>query len=183
MRKGGIYKIINTVTNKIYIGSAIYLCRRKAQHLSNLRLNKHSNKYLQNSWNKYKEKNFKFEIIEYVPNNTDLITKEQYYIDNLKPAYNLRKLAHSNLGIQHSSETKIKIGTSRLGHKASLSTLEKISMPILQYDLNNNFIKEWSSIREASRQLKLNSGGLSKTCNNKPSRSSCGGFKWKFKIN
>jgi hypothetical protein len=53
------------------------------------------------------------------------------------------------------------------------------SKPILQYDLNNFFIKEWSSIREASRQTKIQQNGISRCCNKKQKQS--GNFIWKFK--
>jgi hypothetical protein len=36
--------------------------------------------------------------------------------------------------------------------------------PILQYDLDNNFIKEWNSIKEASIVLNINSGRISSCC-------------------
>lgn len=48
-----IYKIINTINGKIYVGSAKYFAGRKGEHYSMLRNNKHSNKHLQNSYNKY----------------------------------------------------------------------------------------------------------------------------------
>lgn len=46
-------------------------------------------------------------------------------------------------------------------------------------DLNGNIIKEWDSINEAGRTLKIHN--ISNACNN--ARKSAGGFKWKFKNN
>jgi len=51
---------------------------------------------------------------------------------------------------------------------------------VIQYDLNNNFIKEWPSGKEASRKLNLQQAGINGVCNNKGKK--CGGFIWKFKI-
>ena len=51
----GIYKIINVVNNKFYVGSAVDLKRRKTRHFSELRTGKHNNRYLQSSWDKYGE--------------------------------------------------------------------------------------------------------------------------------
>lgn len=45
----GIYKITNTKTGKIYIGSAVDLRRRLYAHLKSLRRNSHDNTYLQNA--------------------------------------------------------------------------------------------------------------------------------------
>ncbi len=63
MKKIGIYKIKNIINNKVYIGSSINILDRKRTHLYKLRKNKHENNHLQNSFNKYGEKNFIFSII------------------------------------------------------------------------------------------------------------------------
>jgi group I intron endonuclease len=48
------------------------------------------------------------EILEYC--DLDLILKrEQFYIDNLKPIYNILKLAGSPFGYLHTEEAKAKI--------------------------------------------------------------------------
>jgi hypothetical protein len=57
-----------------------------------------------------------------------------------------------------------------------LKNLKKI---VLQYDLNENFIKEWPSIREASNMLKIHESGISQNLNKK--QKTAGGFIWKFK--
>lgn len=101
----GIYKIINLINNKIYIGSAINLKRREYEHFRMLEKNIHYNDYLQRSYNKYKQENFKFEIIT-LCNKEELINLEQYYIDTLKPEYNNCKTAGSMLGFKFSDESK-----------------------------------------------------------------------------
>lgn len=45
----GIYKILNTANNKVYIGSSININNRWAKHKALLRHNKHENPKLQNS--------------------------------------------------------------------------------------------------------------------------------------
>ena len=64
--KSGIYKWVNLVNKKIYVGSSIYLSDRKYSHLICLKKNCHQNIHLQSAFNKYGEQNFKFEIIEIV---------------------------------------------------------------------------------------------------------------------
>jgi hypothetical protein len=44
------------------------------------------------------------EIIEYC-SPTTIIEGEQYYLDNLKPEYNILKVAGSSFGFKHSIET------------------------------------------------------------------------------
>lgn len=60
----GIYKIINNINGKSYIGSSRNICNRLRCHYYELRNNKHCNKRLQNSWNKYGEENFEFQLVE-----------------------------------------------------------------------------------------------------------------------
>lgn len=80
----GIYKITNIVNNKIYIGSSNKINIRWNNHKSALRSNRHHNEHLQRSWNKYGEENFTFEILEYIKDESQLIKREQYYIDSYK---------------------------------------------------------------------------------------------------
>lgn len=105
-KESGIYKIINLINNRIYIGSAVNLRYRNIHHYHFLSLNKHHSITLQRAWNKYKEQNFKFEILELVKDKSQLISREQYYIDLLKPEYNILKIAGSRLGSKHSKETR-----------------------------------------------------------------------------
>jgi len=48
------------------------------------------------------------------------------------------------------------------------------------YDLQNNFIQEWESGKEASRILNIFQSNINNCCNNKV--KTAGGFIWKFKI-
>ena len=59
------------------------------------------------------------------------------------------------------------------GKKASKS----LSKKILQYDLNNNFIKEWESIKQAKEELKIHR--ICDVC--KKRRKTAGGYVWKYK--
>jgi group I intron endonuclease len=115
----GIYKIENIQNGKFYIGSAVNLEGRKRQHLSDLSLNKHSNRHLQFAWNKYGSENFKFDILETCEKD-NLLAREQFYIDNLNACiagYNLNPLSVSSLGIVHSEETRKKLSESHKGQR------------------------------------------------------------------
>lgn len=57
---------------------------------------------------KHKHCNFSLEILEYCePSN--VISREQYYLDLLKPEYNILKIAGSSLGFKHTEETLIQM--------------------------------------------------------------------------
>lgn len=197
--KSGIYRIRNLINNKFYIGSAINLNKRKNQHFHYLRKNKHHNKPLQNSFNKYDEKSFIFEVMCYCYKE-DLVTNEQFYIDKYKPQYNICKIAGSSLGrkpteetiikmkishskrnCKHSKETKFKISLSNKGKIISSKQKEDIrkslSKPILQFDREGNFIKEFSSSKQAFMETNI----FNITAVLKGYRKYAGNCKWTYK--
>ncbi len=122
MLKSGIYKITNIINGKIYIGSAINIKKRKTYHLWELNNNKHSNKHLQKSFNKYGETAFKFDTIENCEIN-DCVKREQFYIDLFISQgvnmYNICLKAGSVLGRKMSEETKKNIGLKNSNKKLS----------------------------------------------------------------
>ena len=64
MKKCGIYIITNLQNGKRYIGSSKNLYERLYKHFYDLENNKHSNTYLQNSWDKYGGESFIYGILE-----------------------------------------------------------------------------------------------------------------------
>jgi group I intron endonuclease len=108
----GIYKITNTISNKIYIGCASNVRTRINGHLYDLRKDKHNNSYLQKAWVKYGEESFIFEMIEEC-DITKLHAKEHYWVNKLNCldrsiGYNLKPTDPNGCSI-HSEETKKKI--------------------------------------------------------------------------
>lgn len=102
--KSGIYKIVNTHTNRIYIGSSHeFKSRWYNGHAGSLRTGKHQNKFLQADFNKCKEALggtddfLEFHIIQLMEGSTKEERKivEQIwidkYFDNGKLCYNLKK--------------------------------------------------------------------------------------------
>lgn len=80
----GVYKIVNIVNDKIYVGSSKDIEKRWDNHRTALNERNHANTYLQNAWNKYGSANFRFEIIEECEPSIQF-EREQYYLDLLKP--------------------------------------------------------------------------------------------------
>lgn len=80
--KSGIYQIRNLVNNKIYIGSTSDFYERCRDHFGLLKSNGylHHCKHLQNSFNKYGEQNFIFEVIEFCKPDIRYEV-EQYWLD------------------------------------------------------------------------------------------------------
>lgn len=113
--KSGIYQIKNLVNGNIYVGSAVDFKDRWRKHRQDLDKNKHDNEHLQRAYNKYKDENFEFTILEYVEDKTILIKREQHYINTLNPEYNICRIAGSTLGKKHSEDAKKKMSESRKG--------------------------------------------------------------------
>lgn len=102
----GIYEILNTKNNKRYIGSSINIETRLSQHKSSLKHNRHSNTYLQRSWNKNNGESFVFKPL-IVCSEPDLLFYEDLIITGYKAnersfGYNLRLVAASNAGMPSS---------------------------------------------------------------------------------
>lgn len=125
-KKQVIYAILNIINGKSYIGSAINFDRRKKTHLRLLNKNSHHSIKLQNAYNKYGVDSFLFKIIEEIVNVENIIQREQFWLDKLKPEYNMTLTAglNSHLGLKRSEETKKKISESLKGRKLSKEHIE-----------------------------------------------------------
>lgn len=84
----------------------------------------------------------------------------------------------------HTEKSKKKISEKMKGYVFSKERNQKIgkanSTSVLQYDLEGNFIKEWSSLTEASLKTKTNRSSISNCINNK--LKSTNNFIWKQKL-
>lgn len=108
----GIYRILNCMNGKNYVGSAVSIKGRFAVHICELRSGKHHSIKLQRSWNKHGEDAFKFEVLEFCEKKELLIEREQFWIDDLNSfvgGYNANPRAGSALGRKQSVETKAKL--------------------------------------------------------------------------
>jgi len=115
----GVYTITNVINGKIYVGSTVNsFNKRKNQHFSLLKQNKHTNPYLQNSFNKHGENNFKFEILE-TCSVEFCLSQEKYWINMLNTkstlyGFNVIDPITNRLGFKYTEESKLKMKNSRL---------------------------------------------------------------------
>ena len=93
----GIYKILNNITGEYYIGSSRDVKDRWRRHRLKRNLKKPTT-LLYKAIKSYGIENFSFSILEECDEGV-LLKKEQEYIDNLKPKY--------NMGIAKSSMTPV----------------------------------------------------------------------------
>jgi group I intron endonuclease len=99
----------NKVNGKTYIGSSVDLGRRFSEYFRDSYLKKKDNMAIYKAINKYGHSNFSLEIFEYCERGK-VRAREQYYLNNLPPEYNILPIAGSSLGCHRSEETKAKIG-------------------------------------------------------------------------
>jgi len=136
----GIYKIINVVNNKFYIGSAVSLRKRKSRHFSELRTGKHNNRHLQAAWVKYGEQAFVFVVVEEVEDRTLLLEAENRWlkehvgkdycynigIDATAPALGMVGERSPTWGYKHTDTAREQIGIHSRGRAHTPESREKI---------------------------------------------------------
>jgi group I intron endonuclease len=197
-----IYSIFNLVTKRYYIGSTSkqgwYL--RKHNHISSLKKGKHHSFKLQSSWRRHGEQNFVFQILEDDIDSFELRAERETfwikYFDSFKNGYNCTEDASKGRIVSEETRKKASITRKLLfkkgevknpnpkGEKRDVKLMAEINarkkVPVIQYDKNMNFIKEWKGVVDASTFY-----GLSKNCIfnclRKGPSYTAGGFKWRYK--
>lgn len=188
--KAGIYRWVNNINGKSYIGSSNSLTKRFNDYYSPIRISlaRGGVSLIYRSILKHGHCNFSLEILEYLDlsNIIDkyqkrkvILEREQYYLDLLKPEYNILKIAGSRLGIKltpeglarmslinlgrkHTIETRLKMSNAQKGRVFSHETKEKIRSAAISrvgicikvFDTSNKLFKEFPS--KASTALYFN---------------------------
>lgn len=103
----------------------------------------------------------------------DKVSKSNIGVPKPKPEGFGEKLSKINKGKKRSEETKLNISLSLMGNSFR-------SKLVLQYDLEDNFIREWNSMKEAKDYINNGKGG-SIGCCCRGEQKKAYGFKWKYK--
>lgn len=91
------------MNKKTYVGSSVNFSVRLYKYYSVKHLMQH-NTTIHNALLKYGYSNFTLDILEYCE-GVDPVLREQFYLDKLKPEYNILEQAGSSLGFKHSEKT------------------------------------------------------------------------------
>jgi group I intron endonuclease len=119
----GIYRIVNTVSNKAYVGQSLRVKKRVQEHFRLLRLGKHTNTHLQRSYNKHGEDAFVWELEVLCEDASDLDLIENAFLQgdayfNEPLAYNIADYAKVPMrGRFHTDETKQQISLAKRGRR------------------------------------------------------------------
>jgi group I intron endonuclease len=190
--KTGVYRWVNSINNKSYVGSSVNISQRLLTYFSQKKLKKYLVSYRSNIYKsilKHGYLNFKFEILEYITFPFDISTEEkkkiilekkQYYIDSLKPEYNILKIAGSRLGSKATFETKkalsialrgrkklknveILIGDEIIGLETKLKVyLNTRGISVKIYDTSNELIQKFPNINSAAKFFGVGSSTISR---------------------
>lgn len=103
--KAGVYCWTHLESGKTYVGSSVDLYRRFMQYYNIKYITRAAKSSLIcKALLKYGYSSFKLEILEYCDPSL-VIEREQYYIDLLKPEYNILQIAGSLFGYKHTPES------------------------------------------------------------------------------
>jgi group I intron endonuclease len=160
-----VYKITNKVNNKFYIGiTSKSLSIRFNQHL-----NRKTNYIINQAVKKYGKENFIVEQIDKAETYNQLLQKEIYYIDKLKPDYNMTKGGQGIVGFKHSLQTKKKISLALTGDNNPMKNPEvkqKIILALTGIKRSDEFKKRislarkgWKYSDETKEKLRLSNLG------------------------
>jgi len=175
-----IYKTINKINGKIYIG------QHKTNNLNdgyigNGIYNQNDariNAYFHSAVNKYGYENFSREILEFcLPCKHYINEAEKFYIKkynstNKNIGYNISHGGGGCFGVIPSDETRLKLSLVHLGkkkgevHSKNISIGQRNIAPnVFAYTVNGEFIGEFNSIQDTSEILNLNRNAVANAFN------------------
>lgn len=149
----GVYRITNTVTGQIYIGStANWFRHRFEQHKSDLVRNRHCNKKLQNSFNKYGPETFIFDVLE-EHDGEAAVGLEQWWLNMCNPEFNILKNAKSLLGFKRSPENrkKLKEWHSRPVQASTGERFESAEAAGIYFNIPRSTLNRWLNQKNKPR--------------------------------
>ena len=100
--------------------------------------------------------------------------REKYWIQFYREKYDLTNILDGGQDGPN-DKTLLKMKESIRKH------YDSILKPVNQYDLDGNFIKQWKSSVDASKELKINNSNINLVC--KGIRKKAGGFMWRYDDN
>jgi LAGLIDADG DNA endonuclease family protein/NADH-ubiquinone oxidoreductase (complex I) subunit 5/GIY-YIG catalytic domain-containing protein len=168
--KCGVYRWTNLTNGNSYIGSSVNLERRLKGYFSIYLLEseiKNGRSMINSALLKYGYSNFTLEILEYC-DSSEVVTREQYYLDLFKPEYNILSTAGSWLGSKHSEEAKAKMSAVKKGNQNARGGKGRKraegavspSVPVEVFDQETGMKTIYPSMSEVGKGLGVPSGSI-----------------------
>lgn len=199
MRTIYIYSLKDPETNEIrYIGKTTNIKTRLKAHITR---SKH-NTYHSARWVQSVIKRGLKPIIELVEECTEdnWVEREKHWIAYYRERFDLTNVLDGGEGgfivtragskwtdKQRENNRKARLGVSikhtNEGNKKRAEGVRKYyaknKRPVLQYDLDGNFIKEWESAVDAGKEIKISYSDINRAC--KKENLTSAGFQWRYK--
>lgn len=153
-RGAGIYRIVNKVSGKSYVGSSGWVRKRCRAHTLKLIRGNHDNIIMQQAFHKYGAEAFEVVLLEAVEDESRLIEREQHWIDQLDTVadgYNIRPFAESNRGHKMSTEACRKMSEARKGRINSPEAIEKVRQQLLGRPLTEERKRNISAAKKGKK--------------------------------
>jgi group I intron endonuclease len=160
--KSGVYCWVNLINGKYYIGSGLKLNTRISDYFQDWYYKKKNNTIIVKAIIKYGIGNFALLILDFTEEENTL-SKEQFWIDKLKPEYNILKEVSNSKGYKHTLENKILMREKALGRKHSEEVRKAMSKN--RMGENNSFFGKTQS---EETKVKLKEIALNRTKLHKP---------------
>lgn len=149
--KSGIYRIVNTLNEKCYVGQTVDLKRRFSNHKSSYKNSRGNHPVLHHAINKYGWSAFKYEVICRCP--IEYLNKMEIHF------------------ISHFNSYSAGYNANKGGHESV------VPKPIYQYDNKGFYINKWESVKDAAKYYNCSESLISGTLNNSK-RITAFGFLW-----
>lgn len=124
--KFAVYRILNRLNGKVYIGSSSVIDRRLYEHRRSLNRGTHKNRHLQSAWAEYGEHNFELTIIGRAVTLAEILRVEKHLIiahrsHEREFGYNVSTNPdNSKLGVKLTPEQCARVGAAKIGNKNRL---------------------------------------------------------------
>jgi hypothetical protein len=164
--KAGVYRWVNKINGNTYVGSSVDIGNRLYSYYS-LRSLAKSNRPIERALLKHGFSNFSLEILEYC-DIKEALNREQYYLDNLKPEYNIVETAGSTLGYKHTPESLKKMRDFILSEEVrerkarpTANATASRRIPIIVENIKTLEKSEYISLVEAGKALGVSRAAVS----------------------
>lgn len=160
----GIYIILNTINNKVYVGASKTLKNRFKRHRTELNMKVHPNKALVEDYHKYGPEALKFIIVEACKED-ELRDKELYYMRKYnsldsKFGYNL-SVVKNDINLSCSDEYRKILSDATKGKAPSnLSSIQEMRRKPVNLFIDGVLVSTFQSLREAEIKLGIGRGNV-----------------------
>lgn len=162
--KSGIYLWRNKINGKIYIGSSVNLSKRFKNYFNESYITRLKDyMIIYKALLSYGYENFTLEILEYC-DSASILEREQYYLNTLKPEYNILKIAGSTFGYRHSEEVLLKM-KSRIASaeaRVKMSQNNHKRQAVIIMDNQKGVSTKFSTMKEAGIFLNISTTMIGK---------------------